>query len=43
MGLLLATASLKSHKSVNSSGVGTVSVTCSLGFWLAVPLPANVL
>ena len=41
MGLRLALASLKSHKSVNSLGVGTV--TCSLVFWPTIPLPANVL
>ena len=36
-----ALASLKSHKSVNSLGVGTV--TCSLVFWPTILLPANVL
>ena len=41
MGLRLATASLRSHKSVNSLGVGTV--TCSLVFWPTILLPANVL
>ena len=41
MGLCLATASLRSHKSVNSLGVGTV--TCSLVFWPTILLPANVL
>ena len=39
MGLRLAIASLKSHKSVNSLGIG--SVTCSPGYWPTVP--ANVL
>ena len=39
MGLCLAIASLKSHKSVNSLSVG--SVTCSFGLWPTVP--ANVL